>query len=325
MENATIDLTQIEINFQERTQMRAQQSMSRTEAFITYMGGKGRENKVTFWGGNNLQQKTQRHEKIPVSQTKREAYWFGSASFWGKELLDGDDELYEATDSSSGLSDVWAAAASREKDRVHINAAMGAAYKGRFGQSNAEPLPAAQIIPHGNVGLTPGKIQLGVQMIRRAHPEEIDPICLFLTGKQLYGDLMGENTVTSRDYQMDSPLKDLNLPYHFGCHYKVIEDYANFNPDDNGAVVKWDPILKIKENGISSGTHIRYLVMWVKSAMKGKKELPITTRIFDESKDYGEGAKSLKCEFKENSTRVNPLGVVVIEVADTSVLTIAKS
>lgn len=320
MENDTIDLTQIEINFQERTNMRAQQLVSLTEPFITYVGGKGRETKTTFWGRNKLEQKSQRHASYPQSETPREAYWFGSMHFWKKEPLDGDDALHEATDPATGLSEVWAAEAAREKDRLYINAAMGAAYKGRYGQTEAEPLPAAQIIPHGNTGLTPDKVRTAVRMIRRAFPNQMDPICTFVTGYQVYEDLMGFDSVASRDYNDRPPLKDLELSYYFGSYFKMIEDTADFHPSDAANTVEWDPIIKLTEDGISSGTHIRHCVMWVKSAIRGKKDREIITKIHDESKDHGPDAKSITCDFNEGGSRVNPLGVVIIECADQSPL-----
>jgi hypothetical protein len=318
MENDTIDLTQIEINFQERTNMRAQQLVSLTEPFITYVGGKGRETKTTFWGRNKLEQKSQRHASYPQSETPREAYWFGSMHFWKKEPLDGDDALFEATDPATGLSEVWAAEAAREKDRLYINAAMGAAYKGRYGQTTPEPLPAAQIIPHGSTGLTPTKIIQGVQKIRRAFPNQMDPICTFVTGQQLFIDMMGFDQVTSGDFNDMKPLKDLQLPFFFGTYFKNIEDTADFHPSDPSNTVEWDPILKLDPNGIGAGTHIRYVVMWVKSAMRGKKDREIVTKIHDESKDHGPDAKSITCDFNEGGSRVNPLGVVIIECADQS-------
>lgn len=318
MEQDTIDLTQIEINFQERTSMRAQQLMALTEAFITYVGGKGRETKTTFWGRNKLEQKTQRHASYPQSETPREAYWFGTMHFWKKEPLDGDDQLFEATDPATGLTEVWAAEAEREKDRLYINAAMGSAYKGRYGSSTAEPLPASMIIPHGSTGLTPDKVRQAVRMIRRAFPNEMDPICCFVTGYQIYEDLMGYDAVASRDYNDRPPLKDLELSYYFGSYFKKIEDTADYHPTDPTNTVEWDPIVKLTVDGISSGTHIRHCVMWVKSAMRGKKDREVITNIHDESKDHGPDAKSITCDFNEGGSRVNPLGVVVIECADQS-------
>lgn len=322
--NATVDYTQIEINFQERTTMRAQQTMSLTEPFITYVGGKGRETKTTFWGTQGgLDQKSQRHQSYPEATTPREAYWFGTTHFWDKEHIDGDDELFDATDAGSGLSQVWGAAAAREKDRLYVNAAMGIAYRGRFGQTDPQPLPASQIIPHNSTGLTKEKVIQAVSMIRRAHPEGSDPIVTMVTSRQLYIDLMGEEEVTSGDYNADRPLKDLQLNYFFGSYFKVLEDTANYNPQTPGRVVEWDPILPIIPDGISGGVHLRYCVMWVKSAMRGKKDRPIQTRLHDESKDKGPDAKSLTVDFMEGGTRVNPLGVVVIEVADASPLFVA--
>jgi hypothetical protein len=317
-DTGTVDYTQIEINFQERTQMRAQQSMSLTEPFITYVGGKGRETKTTFWGTNTLDQKSQRHESYPIKETPREAYWFGTMHFWDKELIDGDDQLFDATDAAGGLSEVWSAAAAREKDRLFINAAMGVAYRGRFGQSTPQALPASQIIPHGGTGLTAAKVKTAVSMIRRAHPMQNDPIVCMVTSSQINVDLMNEPQVISGDYNNDRPLKDLSLPYYFGSYFKIIEDLANYHPQETGRVVNFDPILPILTNGISTGTHIRYCVMWVKSAMRGKKDRPIQTKLHDESKDHGPDSKSLTVDFMEGGTRVNPLGVVVIECAETA-------
>lgn len=317
-EQSTIDYTQIEINMQERTNMRAQQLTSLTEPFITYVGGKGRETKTTFWGRNKLEQKEARHSTYPQSETPREAYWFGSLHFWKKEPLDGDDQLYEATDPASGLPPVWAAEAAREKDRLHINNAMGAAYRGRYGQTTAQNLPAAQIIPHSAVGLTPTKVKTAVQMLRRAYPDLMEPICCFCTGVQVYTDLMGFNEVTSGDWNDIKPLKDLMLPFYFGSFFKIVEDTADYHPSNPANVVEWDPIVPITVDGIGAGTHIRHCVMWVKSAMRGRKDREIITRVHDESKDHGPDAKSITCDFNEGSSRVNPLGVVVIQCADTT-------
>jgi hypothetical protein len=317
-EQDTIDYTQIEINFQEQTAMRAQQRMSLTEPFITYIGGRGRETKTTFWGLNKLDQKTQRHASYPQAETPREAYWFGSTHFWKKEPLDGDDALYEATDPATGLSQVWAAAAAREKDRLHINAALGTAYRGRFGQTSAQPLPASRIIPHGSTGLTREKITQGVSMIRRAHPDNMDPIVLMVTSYQLNIDLMDITEVTSADFNRDMPLRDLRLPYFFGTYFKTIDDTADYHPADPDNVVEWDPILPIDVDGVSAGVHIRYCVMWVKSAMRGRKDLEITTKIHSEEKDHGPMSKSITVDMIEGSARVNPLGVVVIECAEES-------
>lgn len=318
--DTTVDYTQIEINFQERTAMRAQQTMSLTEPFITYVGGKGRETKTTFWGTQSgLGEKSQRHQSYPERETPREAYWMGSTHFWAKEHIDGDDELFDATDAGSGLSAVWGAAAAREKDRLFVNAAMGTAYRGRYGQTTPQALPASQIIPHNNAGLTAAKVMKAVAMIRRAHPEQSDPILCMVTSQQLHVDLMGDDKVIHGDYNSARPLRDLNLDYYFGSYFKILEDTANYNPQSS-AVVEFDPILPVIPNGISAGLHIRYCVMWVKSAMRGKKERPITTAVHDESKDKGPGAKSLTVDFMEGGTRVNPLGVVVIECADPSPL-----
>lgn len=317
-DTGTIDYTQIEINFQERTSMRAQQTMSLTEPFITYVGGKGRETKTTFWGTNTLDQKSQRHESYPLKETPREAYWFGTTHFWDKEMIDGDDQLFDATDAAGGLGEVWSAAAAREKDRLYINAAIGVAYRGRFGQNQAQALPASQIIPHGGTGLTAAKIKAAVAMIRRAHPMQNDPIVTMVTSTQINVDLMNEPQVISGDYNNDRPLKDLALPYYFGSYFKTIDDLANYHPQETGRVVNFDPILPIVVNGVTTGTHIRYCVMWVKSAMRGKKDRPIQTKLHDESKDHGPDAKSLTVDFMEGGTRVNPLGVVVIECAETA-------
>lgn len=323
MEQDTIDLTQIEINMQERTNMRAQQLMSQTEAFITYIGGKGRETKTTFWGRNRLEQKTQRHSTYPQSETPREAYWIGSMHFWKKEPIDGDDVLFEASDPTTGLSPVWAAEAAREKDRLHIAAAMGVASKGRYGNTTQEALPSSQFIAHGGVGLTPTKVQQAVTKLRRAFPDQMDPIVTFCTGRQIFIDMMGFDSVASKDYNDGTaPLKDLRLPFHFGSYFKIVEDVADFHPADANNTVEFDPIIPVDVDGISSGTHIRYVVMWVKSAMRGKRDRDVQVRVHDEAKDHGPGAKSITCDFNEGSGRVNPLGVVVIECADTSVFEI---
>lgn len=317
--DGTIDYTQIEINFQERTEMRAQQTMSLTEPFITYVGGKGRETKTTFWGSQGaLDTKSQRFQTYPQKITPRDAYWFGSTHFWDKEPIDGDDQLFDAVDAGSGLSQVWGAAAAREKDRLYINAAIGRAWRGRYGQTTAQALPASQIIPHGNTGLTAAKVIQAVSMIRRAAPETVDPIVTLCTSFQLNTDLMSDNKVISHDFNDDRPLRDLRLPYYFGSYFKIIEDYANFNPTNPTNTVQFDPILPLLVNGVTTGTHIRYCVMWVKSAMRGKKDRPIQTKLHNEEKDHGPDAKSLTVDFMEGGTRVNPLGVVVIECAETA-------
>jgi hypothetical protein len=323
-DGGTVDYTQIEINFQERTSMRAQQTMSLTEPFITYVGGKGRETKTTFWGGqNSMGQKSQRHDTYPQYETEREAYWFGSTHFWAKEPIDGDDQLFDAVDAGAGLSQVWGAAAAREKDRLYINAAIGLAYRGRYGKNQAQGLPASQIIPHGNTGLTEAKIRAGVGMIRRSHPEQMDPIVTMLTSFQYYTDLFSQDKVISNEYNEQRPLRDLNLTFFLGTYYKIIDDYANYHPTVAGRTVEFDPILPLFPNAVSAGNHIRYVVMWVKSAMRGKKDRPIQTKLHDESKDHGPDAKSLTVDFMEGGTRVDPLGVVVIECVETAPLFIA--
>lgn len=323
-EDGTIDYTQIEINFQQRTEMRAQQTMSLLDPFIIWLGGKGRENKVTFWGGQStLGQKTQRHQTYPQFQTEREAYWFGAAHFWAKEPIDGDDALYDAVDAGNGLSQVWGAAAARAKDKVAIRAAIGTAYRGRQGKTTAQKLPASAIIPHGNTGLTEAKVRKGVAYLRRTHPDQMEPICTFLTSEQLMNDLMGENKVINHDFNEMRPLKDLQLPYFLGTYFRVLDDYAAFQPEGNANVAVFDPILPILPNGVSAGNHIRYVVMFVKSAMRGKKERPITTNLHSEEKDHGPGAKSLTIDYMEGITRVDPLGVVVIECVETAPLAIA--
>lgn len=318
----TIDLTQLEINFQERTALRAQQKMSLLRPFVVWVGGKGRETKVTFFGGNTLDQKSERHERYPTKETSREAYWFGTTHFWEKEPIDGDDQLFDTLDSSSMLPDVWAAAASREQDRILVNAAMNVAYRGRFGQNVAQALPTAQIIPHGSTGLTVAKIIAAVQLIRRAAPDRSEPIVTAITSAQ-ESNLFAEQQYINRDFTDDRPLKDLSLSYAFGTYFKVIDDYANFNPSNPANVVQWDPILRILPNGVGAGIHIRYVVMWVKSAMRAKEDLPIQTRVHDEAKDHGPGAKSVTVDMMMGAARVNPLGVVVIECAETAPLAVA--
>jgi hypothetical protein len=313
----TVDLTQLEINFQERTALRAQQKMSLLRPFVVWVGGKGRETKVTFFGSNTLDQKSERHERYPTKETAREAYWFGSVHFWEKEPIDGDDQLFDTLDSSSMLPDVWAAAANREQDRVLVNAAMNVAYRGRFGQNVAQALPTAQIIPHGSVGLTVAKIIQGVQLIRRAFPDRSEPIVTAITSAQ-ESNLYGEEKFINWDYNDDRPLKELKLSYAFGTYFKVIDDFANYNPSNPANTVQWDPILRRLTDGVSAGIHIRYVVMWVKSAMRAKEDMPIQTRVHDESKDHGPGAKSVTVDMMLGATRVNPLGVVVIECAETA-------
>jgi hypothetical protein len=322
-EDGTIDYTQIEINFQQRTEMRAQQTMSLLDPFIVWATGKGREAKVTFWGGQaGLAQKSQRHQTYPQFQTEREAYWFGSVHFWAKEPIDGDDALYDAVDAGAGLSQVWGAAAARERDKTAIRTAIGTAYRGRYGKTAAQRLPPSQIIAHGNTGMTEAKIRKGVAMLRRTHPDQLDPICTFLTSEQLTGDLMGENKVINSDYSDQRPLKDLALAYFLGTYFRLLDDYAQFEPEGNLNVATFDPILPILANGVAAGQHIRYCVMFVKSAMRGKKERPVLTRLHDEEKDHGPGAKSLTIDFMEGYTRVDPLGVVVIECVETAPLAI---
>lgn len=316
----TVDYTQVEINFQERTQMRAQQRMSTTEPFITYVGGKGRETKTTFWGGQgSLDEKSSRNEQYPSRTTEREAYWFGTTHYWDKEYIDGDDDLFDAADASGGLSEVWSAAAAREKDRLYINAAIGSAYRGRFGSNVEQALPSSQIIAHGGTGLTETKVRQAVQKLRRASPDEMDPIVCFVTSAQIHVDLMSETKVISNDYNEMRPLKDLKLPFFLGTYFKIVEDYANYHPtEDDGRVVNFDPILPLFVDGVSSGVHVRYCVMWLKSAMRGKKDRPIETALHDERKDRGPGAKSLTVDMMEGGSRVNPLGVVVIACAETA-------
>lgn len=317
--DGTIDYTQIEINFQERVTMRAQQTMSLTEPFITFVGGKGRETKTAFWGGQpNLDEKSQRFQTYPQKITPRDAYWFGTRHYWDKEPIDGDDQLFDAVDAGSGLAQVWGATAARETDRLYIQQAIGTAYRGRFGQTTPQALPASQIIPHGNVGLTAAKVIQAVAMIRRAAPETSDPIVCFVTSFQINNDLMSDNKVISHDWNEQRPLRDLTLPFYFGSYFKIIEDFANFSPDVTTNVAQFDPIIPLLLNGVSAGVHIRYCVMWVKSAMRGKNDRPIQTKLHDESKDHGPDAKSLTIDMMKGATRVNPLGVVVIECAETA-------
>lgn len=326
-ETAPVDYTAIEIDMQERTRHRAQQTMSLIEPFITWLApgkGRGREVKSTVWGGQtDLGIKSQRHQTYPQYETDRDAVFFSTVHFWAKEPIDGDDQLHDAADAQTGLSMVWGSAAARAKDKLTIRNSIGSTYRGTYGKTVAQRLPPSQIIPHGNTGLTEAKVRQAVGMIRRAYPEEVEPICLFLTGEQLTGDLMGEDRVSRSDYNPKPVLTDLKLPYYLGTYFRTIEDYAQHTKMGSANAVEFDPILPILPDGVSPGKHIRYCVMWVKSALRGRKDRELTVKIHDEEKDHGPGACSIAVDFMEGSARQDPLGVVVIECVDESPLKIA--
>ena len=113
-------------------------------------------------------------------------------------LLDRTDQVRMLVDPLNAYNQGARFAAARTKDKIIIDALEGSAWAGKTGTTEV-PLPAAQKIAHGEVGLTLAKILEAKEKLDAA---EIDPDAprYFVTTARQVTNLLGVTEVTSIDY-----------------------------------------------------------------------------------------------------------------------------
>lgn len=113
-------------------------------------------------------------------------------------LLDRADQVRMLVDPRNAYNQAARFAAARAKDKIIIDALEGSAWAGKAGLTEV-PLPAAQKIAHGDVGLTLAKI---LEAKEKLDVAEIDPDSprYFVTTARQVTNLLGVTEVTSTDY-----------------------------------------------------------------------------------------------------------------------------
>lgn len=139
-----------------------------------------------------------RHDDTPnIEQDHSRRRATATPKVWAT-LLDKADQVRMLVDPRSYYNQIARMAMLRAKDTLIITALEGSAWAGKAGTVEV-PLPAAQKIAHGGVGLTISKILSAKEML---DTDEVDPDMprYMVTSAQQVTNLLGTTEVTSSDY-----------------------------------------------------------------------------------------------------------------------------
>lgn len=269
-------------------------------------------------GSQRLIQKTGRNVPVPITETARFRRWMEQRDYWNSERFDGFDLLRQKADPTGRLAQSWAASAAREWDRCAIDAALGSALVGKFGDTSVG-MPASQIIPHGNTGMTLAKLKQAIKRLRRVNPDRTDSIVVFMTSEQ-EDELLSSATVSSSEYYAGRPLMDASIPYILGAYVNIIDDYLDLSQPVNGGLPdgstgQFVPMLPLDVTNPLQ--RVRTCFAMLKSGVVMGELMPVTTEI-NEAKTYGINAKQLQVEMSVGGVREHESKVVAIECVDGS-------
>lgn len=140
---------------------------------------------------------TSRHDDTPQIDSEHTRRRLSLVTSRWADLIDNPDKVRMLINPESDYAMAGANALGRRLDDHIIDAASGNAFSGVAGGTTVA-LPAAQKIVHGSAGLTLAKLINAKEIL---DSNEVEPTDRFIavTSDQL-GDLLGDTTITSADY-----------------------------------------------------------------------------------------------------------------------------
>lgn len=213
---------------------RAQQLKSRLEGWAKWEMVKGERKRFDRTSAQVFRRRLERKaETIPVNPTL-DFRWLLKAFY---ELVNDYDEsdaenLGELILPTGAWVEDHAAAYSRLKDQVIVDAALGNAVTGEAGTSTTA-LPAGQMIAAGGTGLTVAKLRSARQILRESNLEgtrlpgqDSGPSssnAVLVTTSEQITNLLSDPQVTSADYNTVRALVDGNVDTFMGFKFEVLD------------------------------------------------------------------------------------------------------
>lgn len=186
-------------------------------------------------GATTMTEKVSRHQDTPIDPADHQRRRLAKRDFVVNHLLDKEDQLNMLIDPKSNYMQSQAMAAGRQIDDVIIEAFDADAFSGKIGSGTAT-FTAANIIAHGDAGLTKSKLIDAKQLLDDADVEEDDRFCA-IKPSQL-SDLLNVNEVVSSDFNVVKALVQGELNTWLGFQFRKTTRLTN-NASGNRKCFAW--------------------------------------------------------------------------------------
>lgn len=187
-------------------------------------------------GSVTAQKKTARHSDTTYFDTPHSRRRVTLEDYFYADLVDKEDKLriIQSPESEYAQAAMWALG--RAMDDVVIEGALGTAYSGKTG-STAVPLPDSQkfVATDGAAGTGTGlNIKTLREVKKKFHQNETgDSELMFAYGAEQLDDLLGENEITSSDYNTIRALVAGDVDTYMGFMFVRLERLPALSADVN--------------------------------------------------------------------------------------------
>ena len=194
---------------------------------------------------------TERYGQMPLNLINYDSRWLFPKNYDFATLVDTFDKAKLLLDPQSTSTREHAGTMGRKMDDTIIAALGGNAYSGTSG-STAVPLPAAQEIATGSVGLTTSKLITAKEILSESDVDPDQPYYLIYNPRQL-SDMLEDPKIQSSDFNMVKALVE-------------------------GTISRWMGFEWILSNRLTLTSTTRFLYAYTASALVWGDHIPVQSR-----------------------------------------------
>lgn len=212
----------------------------------SYMGEKAQV--VNFVGSIEFTERTTYFADTKYQDIEHTQKWVTGTEYDAAIPVDRLDTLKMIYDPTSPYVEAMRAGASRKEDEIIMSRFYADVKTGKDG-TTLSAFPAANVVPHGGLGMTVAKLRSLRKLMKKRHNDlrSIRPY-IAITADEA-DDLLGEVAVGSSDYNAVKPLVDGEVNSFMGFTFVPFEDNGDVDltngkgiPFDKVAVVRKCPV-----------------------------------------------------------------------------------
>ena len=194
----------------------------------TYMGEKSQV--VNFIGKVEFVERDTPYADTKLTELEHTQVWVSGKEYDCAVLVDRLDTLKMIYDPTSPYVERFREAAARKMDEIIMDKYFATMKTGKDGTSSTA-FPAANIVAHGNSGMTVAKLRSLRKLYKKNHVDVRSVKPYIAVTSEETDDLLGEVAVGSSDYNAVKPLVDGEVTQFMGF---VFVPYENDGSDLNG-------------------------------------------------------------------------------------------
>jgi len=191
-----------------------------------------------------------RNSDTEYMSTPQQKRWAVLVPYTANEIIDQEDEMRSITNPESAFTRSLAGSLAREIDIQAFAAAIGSASVGLNERTLGTPVP----LPAAQIDTTPGrfsfaKSKLAIKALNKARAWKTER-CIFITAEQL-DDVLGEEQMTSRDYNTVRVLMEGEIATYLGMTWKTTEELPMNAAGTRRMVITWQKMAMGMAEGLT--------------------------------------------------------------------------